>query len=721
MSRITDLTETDEQAEILTSTSTSGLLGGGEILAGDPPETYLHEGEEPKYVLRNKKAGLRISKGEITEEIEPADEYQAVSLVTDLRVVFLIGMNGGDEMIELPLTQVIEAKSESDGFRTTALSIETVAEETWQFACTDDLSEVATEIDEMAQVWANAQRLLDETEQQLSNSDEELNARNIDLAREELGDAEEKIRTAVERIETVGPAAKSEVESRARGLAGWLLDVERMLTADEAARAHRSAQQDWEQRRYESASEKYERAIDGYKRALSTDGPTPDDETLWRRLAGIVTERELLRIAPVVDADTARRRAMANEDPEKAATEWEQALDGYRELLTLDWGKESGEFTVDKEEIKEQTIAIADDAIEDHVEAGKQWIQSADKLAVEDHEEQAREVYQRAHHQFELAEQLAREVRPEQLETIEEAVKIVDSRLSGSLPNEVPDVSPMETVVLKGHSSGTERSQAETGSKDVTADVAQSTSPEAAVGAKSESGAQSTAQSEAESSPGRRSPLDGTGDATLLDEIQQQKDSGNPATAEVSSDVDGSPPARESPPEQEPQPDGEPREGDDPGTGSEPGTQDEPERASESQLDVVKTLLEDLSESQFDTLVTELWEAQGWTTMQFSVEASSAFDIIAFRERPAEERLGIWTVHETTGAVNAAVVNDCVEARKGSRGADVATIVTTTTVTTGGESSAEANDITIVDSAELSKLLTFEKLTDRLEALAEQE
>lgn len=765
MSRIIDLTDTSEDTEILTSTSTSGgLLGGGEMLATDPLEAYLHKNETPKYALRNKKAGVEIEAPGGTEHVQPSDEYQAVVLITDLRLLFVVGKEGGDEMLEVPLVDVIEAKSTSEGFRKSALLVVTEADETWQFACTEDVSDAASEVDEMAYIWANAQRLLDEAEGQLTEADQRLTRREVARARDELGDAQNKIETAVRRIAEVGPAAQRHVESRARTLADWLIDVERMLSADEAAKAHRNAQRAWGEGDYEAAAAAYEDAIASYRTADSKDGPTPADDTLQSRLSGALQERELLRVAPLMDADTARREAIDTDDPERAASAWERALDGYRDVLSLEWGEDRRDFAADREKIQEQTVAIADDAIEDHMRAGQQWIQSADTLAVDGHDAQAREVYNRAREQFELAGQLAHEVLPETPGHIEDALALVDERLSGSVPDEAPDDPALETVVITGsdvqdsadtapqtdraqqdaaqsattnntgeqhgtalpghdetggttaskggarangtgatndtpESASTEpvgRTQSEPGagtrSDPVTSDEAnhQSTAQsETAVGARSGStaGKPSTADAGRHSDVTTETPteVDGTGgrqDSSLLDQIKEQKRQQSSAVQEAEE------------------------------------TEDDPQPAPVESDNEIATDLKRLSDDQFDSLVAELWDAQGWDTGVVSVGAQSTFDIIAFREQPVEERLGIWTVHEPGNAVDASVVGDCIQARSDSRGADVATIITTAPVTTAGQSRADQNGIDIVDTEELTNLLKFEDLVGMLEEFA---
>lgn len=444
MAHITDLTEVGDSHELLTDTSVNRrVFGSISLLSTDPLETYLDADEQPRYVLRNGKFGVRVERdaGAETDHVRPGSDFRALALVTDLRVLVVVGQEDGDEQFDIRLADVVEAKARSVGFRTSALVVNTVDDEQWRFDCKGDVTPVASTIDDLAGVWTLALRLLDEADDQISSAEAALAESGPDRARVELGDAQSKIRRGVTRIREVGPAATERVESRARSVTRRLRDLERGMAASKGARAHARAQESWSQQAYEDAATRYERAIEAYETALAADGSTPAEETLERRLAGAVRERELLRVGPLVDADAARRRATEEQDAEEAARWWERALDGYRELLTLDWGTETREFVVDRDTIRDQTVSVADDAIDDHLEAGRGWLRSGDRLAVDGNEKLAREVYQRAHSEFENAKQLATEVRPRRLDDVEPLLDQAAARLDGDLPDEAPGQS----------------------------------------------------------------------------------------------------------------------------------------------------------------------------------------------------------------------------------------------------------------------------------------
>lgn len=724
MARVTNLTEFDGRPEVLTSTSlTGGLIGGGTFLSTAPLEAYLEDKEQPLYVARNSKAGLEIERPEGTEYVEPDEELQTVLLLTDLRLLFVVGQSRGDQRFEVPLNRIVEVKSEFEGFRTSTLKIYTIDDECWLFRCKDDTEPFGEKADELAQLWTHAQRLLDEAEMQVSDAESALGESAVDSARDALGDAAGKIERGRHRIQEVGPAATARVESRATTLSERLVALERKLTAAEGGRAHHRAQEAWNQGEYETAASRYERAIQQYDRALSIDGQVPPGESLERRLRGAVQERELLRVGPLVDADTARRRAIENDDPEQAATWWVEALDGYRELLTLEWGADTREFVVDRDRIREETVEIADEAISDHIQAGRQWIQSGDRLALSGHEEQAETVYARAREQFDHAEQIASEVRPRKLDDIQAEQELIERREVEGVPAEPLETEDTGAVEISGFSlDSDERLAEERGSSDGEQDTSV---------ADSEPEQSSVVDEMATAGPeGRHHPADESGEPAAENETVQNWGTTPESTSETQSDDESS---AEAAPEEAA------RTATDE-TGAASGDRDPDERSAEPDAETeqvatadrtaeerrtadtdtpLEAELSQLTPQQFETVVSELWESQGWSTTPVSINSASAFDIVAMRERPEEERLGIWTIHNTDGRIDSETVARCKRTLTESRGADTATIVTTAPVSADAESELSDQPITVVETDELCQLLKFEAVTDSVRALAD--
>jgi tetratricopeptide (TPR) repeat protein len=660
MGTIIDLTDGQDH-DVLHTTEADGLFGGT-YLDGQPLDSYLEANEQPAYIVQNKKSGLTID-GERQRTLEPDGDFQAFALVTDLRVLFVVGQAGGDESLALDLEDIVETTAKT-GLRTSKLTIESLDGEQWTFPCTDDPTAVATHVEEAAQVWANAARLLDDVETGLGRAEDNRSRGDIDAARERVDDLAETIETALHRIQEVGPAAHARIDSRAEELRSWLTDLDRELVAGDGARAHARAQAAWQDSEYERAATAYDSAIEHYQTALDTDGSTPDQETLWSRLRASAAERELLRVGPIVDADTARRRALALADPEDAAGEWERALELYRDLLGLDWGHSDGEFVADHDRIREQTSEIADDAIGDHYEAGVQWLRSGDKLAVQDRETQATQVYQRAAEQFEHARTLASEIRPERAGEVERAIEATDRRLDGIHPTETVPDNPVEfepSDDTDEHTVADERDDADV--DDLSFHDSWST------GTQSHDHAPAT-------EPDESTNLDRTGSDgdSLLDRIQAQKR----ASADTGDD---SYPAGDLPSPRAP------TEGD-----------------SDLSAEALREQLESLDEEALRGLVARLWDANGWTTSVVDGAGEAVYDVVAVAAE-SDERALLWVVPASDGPVDTTVLDQCETAVQNSPGSDDAIVVRTASMTPSAESRAEQSGVSVIGPAELATRL----------------
>jgi tetratricopeptide (TPR) repeat protein len=678
MGKIIDLTSQPDH-DILHSTQSDGLLGGS-YLHGEPLVSVLREHETPRYALRNKKSGLTVE-GESERTLTPDSDYQVFALVTDLRIEFVAGKSGGDESLTLPLSDVVEAGVDS-GFRTSRLEVETLDGERWVFPCRGDPSPVAAYIEETAQLRANAARLLDDLEAVLGNAQDSVTAGEYSRADADLDEAAEILDAALGRISELGDGAAAEFEERVDELREWLGDVRRELAAGKGARAHALGQNHWSREEYEAAATAYEKALASYEAALGTDGSVPADGAIESRYRAAVAEREILRVGPLVDADTSRRQALALTDPEDAAAEWETALERYRELLGLDWGAAEREFAVDRDVIREQTTEIADDAIRDHREAGRRWLRAGDKLAVQDRTRQARQVYERARHQFEQARRLASEVRPERTAEAEEALEAADSRLAGATPTSEVPADPV------AFDPDAEESEEEEQAEDGTEGLSELSFADTGISAGT--------TEDSEPSDAERPDPEGSGDGSspsVLERIQAQKAAGGSGPFDEES-VE----TAESPVEEDRSETGEAGETSD----------DEGPVLDEEGIDDALDALEGYTLASF---VAALWEAEGWMTTAFEGSGETVYDVVAVREEP-DERLLIWT--RAAGKADRTTVKQCATAVDSDD--TKAALVTTGTLSSTAKGRAETLGVAVVERAELRSRLLEAGLVERLAA-----
>jgi len=445
MDTIVDLRSHDGDHELLTETAVSGRIRTESLLSEKPLSSYLDKAETPQYVLRNKKSGVAVTQGESVTTMEPDDSYQTLAVVTDVRVLFVIGTERSDRTGDVQLADIVQAKSEDSGFRSTALVLETLEERTWSFPCRGDTGAVASVVDDLAQTWASAERRADEVESQLAAADELVEAGEYDAADETISGVESTLETVIRELQSVGPAATDYARQRAEPLAQQLLELQGPIRAQQAGQAHAEAQDAWTDGEFERAADAYDRAINGYERAMERESG-PANQQLTDRLRGAIRERELLRVAPLVEADTARRRARGLDEPETAATQWEDVLSKYRRVLDLEWPGD-GSFIATPDRLRDQAASAAEDAIDDYYEAGRRRLGSADEFSVDGRERRAEVLYERAREQFQQAKQLATEAHPDRVDELDAAINTVEDRLDGNAPTEH---LPVEELPITG-------------------------------------------------------------------------------------------------------------------------------------------------------------------------------------------------------------------------------------------------------------------------------
>jgi hypothetical protein len=434
MDTIVDLRARDGSHELLTETAVSGRIRTESLLGEDPLSSYLGEAETPQYVLRNKKSGVDVTQGESVRTMAPGDGYQALAVVTDLRVLFVIGTEDGDRTGDVQLVDIVQAKSEDSGFRSTALVLETLDERTWTFPCRGDTTAVASFVDDSAQAWASAERRAEEVESRLRDVHELVQAGEYDAASERVSGVKPTLETVIRELQDVGPAAAEHARQRVDALAQGLLELQGPIRAQVAGNAHAAAMDAWGQGEFEGAADAYCRAITAYEQAIERESG-PANQQLADRLRGAIRERELLRVAPLLEADTACRRARQLDQPETAATQWEDVLSKYRRVFDMEWPGD-GSFVATSERLREQAASAAEDAIDDYYEAGRRRLGSADEFSVGGRDQRAEVLYERARDQFQQARQLAAEAHPDRVDEVDDAISTVEDRLDGNAPTE---------------------------------------------------------------------------------------------------------------------------------------------------------------------------------------------------------------------------------------------------------------------------------------------
>jgi hypothetical protein len=427
MDAVIDLTEATTLPPVLTQTSTGGVLGGA-LLADDPAESYLKGTETPQYAVRNKKAGIVIETADSERQIQPADSYQTVAVVTDQRLIMLVGDPDGDERVTVPLVDVTQARAEQ-GRRKATLILSTQDGTTYRLKATADLRPVARYVDETAQAWVRAYRLLDDATADEAAARDELANNRFKTALERAKRAAASLEDARTRLASLGGAVNATFSADARGLERCLHGLERQIYAAKSRYHHETARALWEERSYERAYDEYGAAMTAAEQATGAEGtepPAAELETFAQRLA---EEKRELAADPLASAQQLSTAAASMDAAAPAAARWETVIRRYQDVLSLDWGREQRRFAGDQEMIQEAII----DAVANLV-ATRRAAASDCRAAASAHEQQgspeaARDAYRTAIAHLERAQSISAEMTPSRETGLQDSIEAVRREL----------------------------------------------------------------------------------------------------------------------------------------------------------------------------------------------------------------------------------------------------------------------------------------------------
>lgn len=93
---------------------TPAVLRNDHDRSARPLVVYLEDGEQPEYVLRGGELLIGDAKGALARE-HPTRELQVV--ISDRRLLFVLGMYGSDELWEVPFADVEDVYLDADSTR----------------------------------------------------------------------------------------------------------------------------------------------------------------------------------------------------------------------------------------------------------------------------------------------------------------------------------------------------------------------------------------------------------------------------------------------------------------------------------------------------------------------------------------------------------------------------------------------------------------------------
>ena len=365
-------------------------------------DPVLQDGETVRFVLTSSK-GIEQTREGRTTTVQPDSDHDAYTVVTDFRVLFLVGSDAEEASVDIEFDMATITLSEARSSLFSS-SLVVVSRQTNSVKFTPsggpDLEEVADYIDRISDAWADLHRAIATTRDAIDEFEAALTAG--DDAQEELTTAQSRLSNAYHHAtrNDDGPAEamlaliepveaeldRLQVEVRLDRVDDLLADAESHEDFGDAVASLVEARN----RLREARDVLDDEVLDG-------DGAT---ETIDDRSTAIDEQAEWL----LADAEARCHEALDADGPETAAASWESALERYRTLRDADWDGLGG---VADDAVRYQVAWVVGRRIDALCELSRERETVADEL--EDSGDDATEVLEQAKSHIESAQALADE------------------------------------------------------------------------------------------------------------------------------------------------------------------------------------------------------------------------------------------------------------------------------------------------------------------------
>ena len=392
--RVTDLSE--------------NLTGGSGSSEADPGPLadLLADDEQLAHVLAND-GTIQYTKDGRETTVEPSGDHDAYALVTDSRLLFVLGDQPEEVEIEIEMTDLTASHVRS-GLLSSKLVVKTDDEEVVFDPGEGDLEAAEDFIDRVGDCWvdmrsafAQARAEMADFEERCANGREpremalsaksHLSSARHAAMREDEAPAE-KIRARINKVE---------VELERRRVGAWLERAE--TNVDQIADAREDGT--WDEDALVALADAAE-AVDRARETVEDSDHPPED--VEERLATLTDRVDSLTDEFLADVETGIAEARAAGDHLDAADCWDTVAERYRAALDADWGDVAG---------------LSTEAIEYQLA----WVDAKRVTALREHarecerEGDADDDSDRAQDRFEAAEQ-----------SLERALELTQSSAAGS-------------------------------------------------------------------------------------------------------------------------------------------------------------------------------------------------------------------------------------------------------------------------------------------------
>lgn len=397
-------------------------------------EQYVGREEQARYLLTNGQRGLVVEDDDGREELSPAPEGEGVMVLTDERSILAVGRSD-DRVVQIPHVEVVAVRRE-ESFFTERLVIATTATR-WEFPFKGDLEPAESFLKEALSAWSGARTAIESFRERMATAIDHLDDGEFDAALDRADAAEAALLQAESRLESLGPGAvESLPEPAVRE------DIERLrarVYRERGERAFDRATVALEGASYHDAYEAMTAATAALQRAIDHQ-PASFEDGLEARLETVETALDELLSRPIEEARSAHDEARDCEGMARAIA-LEDALDRYRDALSVCWGERGEQFEGDPSTIRARIIDIVDDIYDTWTALARERLDEGDAYAEQGANDRARTHYEDARTHLERARSVTAELHPDRDSDLDPWFDAVENRLE-SIDNRATVVEP---------------------------------------------------------------------------------------------------------------------------------------------------------------------------------------------------------------------------------------------------------------------------------------
>lgn len=383
-------------------------------------EEAVEAGEELQYQFSGTD-GLTFEREDGTEESPAAADGSSVAVVTDTSLTVAVETPNGIITERIPYTNVRSVELHDGMLTSTRLEVEIWPAGVYRFSpAGDDSLQLAVEyVERVSDCWQRVVGFLEdalEHAQTVGEAIEEGRSDDAEAARDAVAG---KFDRAATKIETNGTGASAALTARLREVRHRYYRIRLEARRERAERLMRAGKEYTEARQYDEAHRRYTDARTQLERALVLDIEQGFEEgqPIQERIDEIDSRVRNLSVRPMALGHQASERAEGTDQLDIEVQAWQDALDHYRDALTLGWGTDL-RFTDDREGLRERIEEVVENLVTARRQLAVVLVEDGEKYSDAGDLDTATDRVEMAHNQLEAAEKLASQYRAGDVEAI---------------------------------------------------------------------------------------------------------------------------------------------------------------------------------------------------------------------------------------------------------------------------------------------------------------